>query len=66
MSTTLNRYVGRVSIADIDRHSTAGAFSTHDPVDIRFLATINVKIPPIVLAENEGRPSWKHLSLSLK
>ena len=32
MSTTLDRYVGRVSIAGIDRHSTAGVFSTHDPV----------------------------------
>ena len=32
VSTTLDRYVGRVSIAGIDRHSTAGAFSTHDPI----------------------------------
>ena len=32
VSTTLDRYVGRVSIASIDRHSTAGAFSTHDPI----------------------------------
>ena len=31
VSTTLDRYVGRVSIAGIDCHSTAGAFSTHDP-----------------------------------
>ena len=31
VSTTLDRYVGQVSIAGIDRHSTAGAFSTHDP-----------------------------------
>ena len=32
VSTTLDRYVGRVSIAGIDRHSTAGAFSTYDPI----------------------------------
>ena len=32
VSTTLDRYVGRVSIAGIDRHSTAGAFSTHNPI----------------------------------
>ena len=31
VSTTLDRYVGRVSIAGINRHSNAGAFSTHDP-----------------------------------
>ena len=31
VSTTLDRYVGRVSIAGIDRHSTTGAFRTHDP-----------------------------------
>ena len=30
VSTTLDRYFGRVSIAGIDQHSTAGAFSTHD------------------------------------
>ena len=31
VSTTLDRYVGQMLIAGIDRHSTAGAFSTHDP-----------------------------------
>ena len=30
VSTTLDRYVGRVSITGIDRHSTAGAFITSD------------------------------------
>ena len=34
VSTTLDRYVGQVLIAGIDRHSTAGAFSTHDPNDL--------------------------------
>lgn len=35
LSTPLYRHVGRVSIVGIDRHSTTGAFSTHDPGDIR-------------------------------
>ena len=49
VSTTLDRYVGRVSIAGIDRHSTAGAFSTHDP---KFLTQHHSKLNIIDMNNN--------------
>ena len=50
VSTTLDRYVGQVSIAGIDRHSTAGAFSTHDPAkrptDSRLISIVKQLLLP--------------------